>query len=483
MANTAEVTQQAIDYTQRIPNNVDLANDRALQRALERWQPAFLSWWGETGPENTANLEVYLRTAVSVDRDGWANFGYVRMPEYRWGIFLTPRDEGRNIHFGDQRGQPAWQDVPGEYRSPLRRIIVTQGDTEPASVEQQRLLGATCPSLYDLRNLFQVNVEEGRHLWAMVYLLHRYFGRDGREEAEALLQRRSGDANNPRILTAFNEKTSHWLAYYMFTFFTDRDGKFQLAALAESAFDPLARTTRFMLTEEAHHMFIGESGVARILQRTCEAMSQNKFTDPAQVRAQGVIDFDTLQKFVNFHYSATLDLFGSEISSNAASYYTGGLKGRFSEANLKDNHSLTEDFYAVQEVAGGEIVARQVPALTALNARLRDDFTREIQAGLDRWNRIPEKFGIPIRLKLPHAGFHRKIGSFAGHYITPDGRVISKEDWERQSPAWLPTDQDHAFVNSLMGRVIEPGQFANWIAPPARGINNLPIEFEYVRFN
>src|SRR4029077_3741441 len=97
----------------------------------------------------------------------------------------------------------------------------------------------------------------------MVYLLHRYFGRDGREEAETLLQRRSGDANNPRILTAFNEQTSHWLRFYIFTFFADRDGKFRLAALAESGFDPLARTTKFMLTEEAHHMFVGESGVAR----------------------------------------------------------------------------------------------------------------------------------------------------------------------------------------------------------------------------
>src|SRR5437667_4047083 len=219
------------------------------------------------------------------------------MPEYRWGIFLQPRDEKREVNFGIHKGQLAWQEVPGEYRSTLRRVIVTQGDTEPASVEQQRLLGATCPSLYDLRNLFQVNVEEGRHLWAMVYLLHRYFGRVGREEAEALLQRRSGDPNNPRILTAFNEKTSHWLAYFMFTFFTDRDGKFQLAALAESAFDPLARTTRFMLTEEAHHLFVGEAGVARVIQRTCEVMHEQQVTDPAQVRELGVIDLETLQKF------------------------------------------------------------------------------------------------------------------------------------------------------------------------------------------
>jgi benzoyl-CoA 2,3-dioxygenase component B len=483
MADLPDGTQQAIDYSQHIPNNVDLSNDRALQRALERWQPAFLNWWDETGPANTSNLQIYLRTAVSVDREGWANFGYVRMPEYRWGIFLTPRDENRKIHFGDHKNEPAWQDVPGEYRSPLRRIIVTQGDTEPASVEQQRLLGATCPSLYDLRNLFQVNVEEGRHLWAMVYLLHRYFGRDGREEAEALLQRRSGDANNPRILTAFNERTSHWLAYFMFTFFTDRDGKFQLAALAESAFDPLARTTKFMLTEEAHHMFIGESGVARVLQRTCEVMREHNLTDPSQVRAQGVIDLETLQRFVNFHCSVTLDLFGSEVSSNAASFYTGGLKGRYGETNITDNHSLGTDSYPIQEIDDGALVNRQVPALTALNARLRDDYIREIQAGLDRWNRIPERFEIPFRLTLPHVGFHRKIGSFSGHYISPDGRLLLKDDWESQSPSWLPSVQDHEFVGSLMGRVIEPGKFANWIAPPVRGINNLPIEFEYVRFN
>jgi benzoyl-CoA 2,3-dioxygenase component B len=483
MAEFTEGAPQPIDYSQRIPNNVDLANDRTLQRALERWQPAFLNWWDETGPAHTADLQVYLRTAVSVDRDGWANFGYVRMPEYRWGIFLTPRDEERKIHFGDHKGEPAWQEVPGEYRSPLRRIIVTQGDTEPASVEQQRLLGATCPSLYDLRNLFQVNVEEGRHLWAMVYLLHRYFGRDGREEAEALLQRRSGDANNPRILTAFNEKTSHWLAFFLFTFFTDRDGKFQLAALADSAFDPLARTTKFMLTEEAHHMFVGESGVARVVQRTCEVMRAQNLTEPAQVRAQGVIDFETLQRFVNFHYSVTLDLFGSEVSSNAASYYTGALKGRYAEGNIGDDHSLAQDSYEVQEIAEGEIRDRQVPALTALNARLRDDYAREIQAGVNRWNRIPERLGIPFRIQLPHMGFHRKIGNYAGHHISPDGQVLSKADWERQSAGWLPSDEDHAFVGSLMGRVVEPGRFASWIAPPARGINNLPLEFEYVRFN
>jgi benzoyl-CoA 2,3-dioxygenase component B len=472
-----------IDYSQLIPNNVDLAGDRTLQRALERWQPAFLGWWNDTGPANTSDLQVYLRTAISVEKDGWANFGYVRMPEYRWGIFLVPRDENRKIHFGDHQGESAWQDVPGEYRSTLRRIIVTQGDTEPASVEQQRLLGKTAPSLYDMRNLFQVNVEEGRHLWAMVYLLHRYFGKDGREEAEYLLERRSGDTDNPRILTAFNEQTRHWLAFFMFAFFTDRDGKFQLSSLAESSFDPLSRTCRFMLTEEAHHMFVGESGVARTIQRTCEVMKEHGLSDPAEGRQFGVIDLSTLQKFVNFHFSVTLDLFGSDISSNAATYYTTGLKGRYEEAKRGDDHRLAADDYPVLDMENGRIVEKRVPALTALNARLRDDYVEEIQGGLNRWNRIPEKLGIPFRFKLPHIGFHRKIGNFTGQFITPDGQVISESEWNRRRDEWMPSESDHQFIESLMGQVIEPGKFANWIAPPARGINSQPIDFEYVRFN
>ena len=264
----------AINYNERIPNNVDLADNRRLQRALEAWQPEFLNWWHELGPEGTRNFDIYLRTAVSVEPDGWAHYDFVKMPDYRWGIFVNPAEADKKIGFGEHKGEDVWQEVPGEYRSTLRRLIVTQGDTEPASVEQQRMLGLTCPSLYDLRNIFQVNVEEGRHLWAMVYLLHAYFGRDGREEAEAMLERHSGDPDKPRILGAFNEKTPDWLSFFMFTYFTDRDGKYQLASLAESGFDPLARTCQFMLTEEGHHMFIGETGVGRVIQRTCEVMKR-----------------------------------------------------------------------------------------------------------------------------------------------------------------------------------------------------------------
>ena len=186
----------SIDYSEKIPNNVDLAGDRKLQRALESWQPNFINWWKTMGPALPTE-DVYLRTAVDVGREGWAHFGHVAMDEYRWGIFLAERNSDRRIAFGERKGEPVWQQVPGEYRADLQRLIVIQGDTEPASVEQQRRLGETAPSLYDLRNLFQVNVEEGRHLWAMVYLLHAYFGRNGREEAEALLHRNSGDLDSP----------------------------------------------------------------------------------------------------------------------------------------------------------------------------------------------------------------------------------------------------------------------------------------------
>ncbi|MGT2429189.1 benzoyl-CoA 2,3-epoxidase subunit BoxB [Cupriavidus basilensis] len=473
----------SIDYNQKIPNNVNLSDDRALQRALEHWQPAFLDWWRDMGPEGSHQHDVYLRTAVSVDPSGWAHFEHVKMPDYRWGIFLQPADPARRIHFGEHKGEAAWQEVPGEHRANLRRIIVTQGDTEPASVEQQRHLGMTCPSLYDLRNLFQVNVEEGRHLWAMVYLLHRHFGRDGREEAEALLGRRSGDDDNPRILGAFNERTPDWLAFFMFTYFTDRDGKFQLCALAESSFDPLARTTRFMLTEEAHHMFVGESGVSRVIQRTCEVMRERDIRDPADVRAAGVIDLETIQRYLNFHYSVTIDLFGADQSSNAATFYSAGLKGRFEEGKRNDDHVLKGDVYRILDIQDGRLGEREVPMLNALNEVLRDDYIKDSIGGVARWNKVIEKHGIDFRMTVPHKAFNRKIGSLANVHVSPAGELLTEGQWQASEREWLATEEDRAFVASLMGRVTEPGKYANWIAPPMVGVNRQPMDFEYVRFN
>ena len=377
-------------------------------------------------------------------------------------------------------GQPVWQQVPGEYRSTLRRLIVTQGDTEPASVEQQRLLGHTCPSLYDLRNLFQINVEEGRHLWAMVYLLHAYFGRDGREEAEELLARHSGDADKPRILTTFNEPISDWLSLFCFTYFTDRDGKYQLKSLAESAFDPLSRTCRFMLTEEAHHMFVGETGLGRVVKRTLEVMKEIGTDDPARVRAAGAVDLPTLQKYLNFWCSSSLDLFGSEISSNSAANFANGLKGRPDETQYED-HVLRETRPSSWTRPKGAQDGADAQRAERGDARVLPQGLRDRPEALEPPDRAR-------RLRVPaHPALHalppldRRLGRASRS--TRKGNLISKEDYEKRLPSWIPSEADRAFVHSLMQRVVEPGKMAAWIAPPERGINNLPVEYEYVKLH
>ena len=475
-----------VSYDTQIPNNVGLSSDRKVLKALEKWHPGYLNWWNELIPRKFQDSMVYLRTAVSVDPKGWAKFDYVKMPDYRWGVLLAPQVEDRRIPCGEHVGEPAWQEVPGEYRNMLKRLIVIQGDTEPGSVEQQRFLGLTAPSLYDMRNLFQVNVEEGRHLWAMVYLLHKYFGRDGREEADDLLRRSSGSEEAPRMLGAFNEETPDWLSFFMFTYFTDRDGKMQLESLAQSGFDPLSRTCRFMLTEEAHHMFVGETGVGRTIQATVNAMNKAGITDPYdtdKIRDMGVIDLPTIQKKLNLHYTLSLDLFGQEVSTNAANAFNSGIKGRFMEQRIDDDHQLQGDTYKVWDLVDGNMVYREVPALTAINMRLRDDYTRDAAGGVGRWNKLIQKAGVEFELKLPHEAFHRKIGVFAGHNFNPDGNIVSGAEYDEGMLKWLPTHADGDFIKSLMKPVTEPGKYASWIAPPKVGIDNKPGEFEYVKLH
>jgi len=463
---------------EKIPNNVNLSQNRRLQRALERWQPNYIKWWQDAGPADFQADDIYLRTAISVDSKGWANFDYVKMTDYKWGIFLAEPEHDRRIPCGDDYGKPAWQDVPGEFRNHLRRIIVTQGDTEPASVEQQRLLSACAPSMYDCRNLFQVNVEEGRHLWAMVYLLHAHFGRDGREEAEELLERRSGDFDKPRILTTFNEPIEDWLSFFMFTMFTDRDGKYQLLALAESGFDALSRTTRFMLTEEAHHMFVGETGVGRVIKRACELMKLDPNED---VRAQGGIDLDTVQRYINFWYSSSLDLFGGEISSNAADYFAAGLKGRAHEGKKFDDHLAMQGTYQMEIMEDDRLVTRDVPLRNAMNEILRDAYVDDNARGVSRWNKIIADAGIDYTLSLPSRRFNRKMGLHAGRHFDTAGNPISEDQFNASRDGWLPTAADKTYIQTLMKPVMEHGKMAQWIAAPARGINHKPIEFEYIR--
>ncbi|MFK7893949.1 MAG: benzoyl-CoA 2,3-epoxidase subunit BoxB [Granulosicoccus sp.] len=473
-------------YDTRIPNNVGLSEDRKVLKALEKWHPGYLDWWNKLIPKNFQDSMVYLRTAVSVDPKGWAKFDYVKMPDYRWGVLLAPAVEERTIACGEHKGEPAWQEVPGEYRNMLKRLIVIQGDTEPGSVEQQRFLGLTAPSLYDLRNLFQVNVEEGRHLWAMVYLLQKYFGKDGREEADDLLRRSSGSEEAPRMLGAFNEETPDWLSFFMFTYFTDRDGKMQLESLAQSGFDPLSRTCRFMLTEEAHHMFVGETGVGRVVQATCEAMNAAGIKDPydiGNVRDLGVIDLPTIQKKLNLHYSLSLDLFGQEVSTNAAAAFNSGIKGRYMEHRIKDDHELKNDSYSVRNFVDGQIVEEEVPALTAINMRLRDDYIRDASGGIGRWNKLIAKADIPFELALPHEAFHRQIGVFSSVKVDPQGNLISESEWNQGAENWLPNKSDGAYIQSLMKPCYEPGHYAGWIAPPKVGVDNKPGDFEFVKLH
>jgi benzoyl-CoA 2,3-epoxidase subunit B len=469
----------SVDLLDNIPNNVDLKSDKKLKRALDAWQPEYLKWWKETGPVEYQDKDIFLRTAISVDAEGWAQFGHVKMPDYRWGIFLSEQENDRKIPFGDFYGQPAWQEVPGEYRNMLRRIIVNQADTEPASVEQQRWLCRTAPSLLDMRNLFQVNVEEGRHLWAMVYVLHKYFGKDGREEADELLRRRAGDADKPRILNAFNNPCPDWLSFFSFTMFMDRDGKFQLAALAESGFDPLARTCRFMLTEEAHHLSVGETGLQRIVKRTAQLMKEHPGKDITQY---GGIPLELIQKSINYWFTYSLDLFGGEVSSNAADYFASGLKGRFREEQRETEHTAKDQVKIITIVGeGGKLEDKEVPLRTAMNECLRDGYIEDCERALRMWNKELETAGIEQRLMLPHRRFHRHVGEYSRSTFDTAGNPIDAAAFERGRPSWFLSDNDREYLVSLMKPCYEIGKIAGWIAPPVKGVGNKPFDFDYVR--
>jgi benzoyl-CoA 2,3-epoxidase subunit B len=254
-----------------------------------------------------------------------------------------------------------------------------------------------------------------------------------------------------------------------------------LKSLAESSFDPLARTCQFMLTEEAHHMFVGDTGISRVIRRTLEVMKELGTEDPLTVRKAGAVDLPTLQKYLNFWFSSSLDLFGADTSSNAASYFANGLKGRPDEANYED-HIAKDQTYTLELPDGhGGVKTEPIPMRNAMNEVTRNSYVRDCDLGVKRWNRLIEKAGYAIRLVLPSTRFRRNIGSWAGVTTDPSGKPISKEEFEAHKDAWLPSPADVAFVQSLMQGVHEPGKMAAWIAPPDRGINNNPVEYEYVR--
>ena len=298
------------------------------------------------------------------------------------------------------------------------------------------------------------------------------------------MQRRSGDPDTPRMLGAFNEQTPDWLSFFMFTFFTDRDGKMQLEALAQSGFDPLSRTCRFMLTEEAHHMFVGETGVTRIIQRTCEAMKEAGISDPNEiekVRKLGVIDLPTIQKKANLHFSLTLDLFGNEISTNAANAFHAGLKGRYREHRLKDDHQLESNTYPVLRLVDGKIQNEDSPALSALNMRLRDDYVADCNDGVARWNKVIDRSASRSRSSCRMSRSTATSANSRDINADVDGKFCRPPNGQKRRTIFCHRTADKDFIESLMQPQMEPGKFASWIAPPKVGIDNKPGDFEYVK--
>ncbi len=270
-----------------------------------------------------------------------------------------------------------------------------------------------------------------------------------------------------------------WLQFFMFTMFTDRDGKYQLLSLAESGFDPLARTCQFMLTEEAHHMFVGETGIQRVLERTAELMKQDPNEDVTKL---GGIPLDMIQRSLNYWFSISLDLFGGEISSNAATYFASGIKGRAYEMKKYEDHLLLGDAgFDMTVVRDGKLAQENVPLRNAMNEVLREEYIDDNQKSLDRWNKVLEKAGVDARLELPSRRFNRQIGEYAGHRFDPKGNLVSEETWNAKQDEWLVNDRDRAYIQSIQVQVTEPGKMASWVGAPKSGIKGRPLEFDYVR--
>ena len=468
----------AIDIDARIPNNVGLADDRRLQRALESWQPRFIEWWKELGPVAFQDNDVYLRTA---DRRRPGGLGQLRpRQDARLPLGHLPGRARARPHGSPSAttsATPVWQEVPGEYRADLRRLLVVQGDTEPASVEQQRALCLSAPSLYDLRNLFQVNVEEGRHLWAMVYLLHRYFGRDGRDEADEMLERHSGDHDHPRILGAFNEPTPDWLSFFFFTYFTDRDGKFQLASLRESAFDPLVADVRL------HAQGGGPPHVRGRHRHRPGRAAHRRADEGARHRRRPAVRRHRRRR----RCSATSTSTAACRSTCSAprrrptrpTTSPPGSRAGSSEERATTTTGCTTPPATCRPSSTAPPAPGRRRRWPRSTRRCATTTSRTAAKGVERWNRTLAEVGAELR--LPHVGFNRAVGVFRDHHVTPDGRLVDDGDVggvggrlaaDRRRPG------PRRVADARRHRARPDGR---WLAPPANGIHAKPVDYEYVR--
>jgi len=326
--------------------------------------------------------------------------------EYLWETKMGEL-ESDEIEFGHFAGQKKWEkvaDIPDQrIKDSLLHLIDFQGDTEFASVEQQRNLLARAPTHYDLEAILRVNREEMRHGWQMGYLLVTHFGDSGKQRSERLLERRATE--HTRLLGSFNEPVTHWLDFFTYTDFIDRDGKYQLNMLSRSAFAPLAQSMRPMLQEEAYHLLTGNTGLMRIVKA-------------------GKIPTAIIQKYFN------------KWLSTAHWGYLWGLKGRYDE-HLFDGP----------------------PEMDAINAVSRGQYHREVQAIIDGLNRnIPED---QTKLFIPDEKFNRSIGDYAEKTFTVTGEPIEAEKYEAYKKEVLPSKEDEQFIINLekdKGWIIDPEQ-------------------------
>jgi len=312
-----------------------------------------------------------------------------------------------DIEFGDYQGRPKWQrvaQIPNQsIRDALLNLIVYQGDTEFASVEQQKNLLDNAPTEYDRQALIRVNSDEMRHGWQMCYLLVNYFGDTGKLEAQKLLERRASEQN--RLLGSFNEPVNNWLDFFTYTQFVDRDGKYQLTMLSHSAFEPLARSVSAMLKEEFFHMFTGNTGLTRI------------------VRANK-IPLAIIQKYFNKWLSTAYDLFGTDHSSSAQWSYVWGLKGRFDEDEATEPADKEK-----------------------LNEESRAHYLNECQGLVDNLNNfVPEG---EKKLTIPDLKFNRSIGDHAGRRYSVTGELLSEPEYEKHLSEVLPSEEDERVLNEI----------------------------------
>ncbi|WP_437677696.1 benzoyl-CoA 2,3-epoxidase subunit BoxB [Sorangium sp. So ce131] len=436
-----------------IPNNIGLDESSTLAKLLVSYQKKFRRWWRQRGPAEFLDQPMRLRVPTGIVRgSGWAEFTTMRPNDYCWGLFTAPTNQ-EHIAFGEHQGKKVWETVPAEYRTLLLEHICVQGDVENAAIEQSRTLTQTAPSGHDLENLFQFFLEEGRHTWAMVHLLLDHFGPDGVVEAEALLERMSGDTENPRLLKAFNYQTDDWLSHFMWCFLADRVGKYQIQAVTQSAFAPLARSAKFMMFEEPLHITFGAVGLERVLCKSAEITIRE---DTYEIVDAGAVPLPVIQKYLNYWVPKVYDLLGNDESHRSYDLYRSGI--RVPRGFESDRHDVRIDVRV-----GDRIEQAMVRPEKATNAIMRQQFIAELQRIVVRWNVCLKNLGVDFELRLPHERFNRTYGPCTGLPFDINGVLIA-DDADAKISSYFPTPSEMSAVRSVMQRELAPDCVASWIA-------------------